>query len=291
MKLILSYFKPYKKLILAAIPLYATTTAAALLMPFFMANIVNLGIAENNIRYIITEGAIMLSLSFAGVVTAIFAAKINSKISAGFSAGIFKGVFKKVNSFSMDEFLQHGTSGLLTRSTHDMYVLYEFASNIVSIGVNIPILFIGGIILSMINDYVLALIFFAAAPVVIFIVWLITRRMGKLWEKADKYIDDQNKIVRERLSGIRVIRAFDREDHEHERMAFATRRMASNIIRANVLSGSVMPSVAFLFNLAIIVVLYVGSMRLSTSQTLSAGDILATVQYISLVMYGCIMLT
>lgn len=291
MKSVLGFLKSYKKEMGILMPLYAVSTAAGLFMPFLMSEIVNKGIAQKDMNAIITQGIIMLALALVTVITAIITVKINAKVSSGFVSDLFRGIFKKVNTFTMDEFLKIGTSSLLTRSTHDVYVMYEFVSNLIFVIINIPILFIGGIVLSLIKDYALALILLSAAPLIIFIVWLIARRMGKLWDRADKYIDDQNKIVRERLSGIRVIRAFDREDYEHNRMAEATKKMASNIIRANTLSGSILPVLVFLFNLAMIVVLYVGSFRLMAGTALTAGDILATVQYVSLVMYGCSILT
>lgn len=291
MKFIFTYLKNYKKQLIVLMILYAFATLASLFMPFIMSNIVNYGIAEQNLTYIIVQGAIMFALALLAVVLAVICVKINSKVASGFCGDLFKGIFEKTNSLSMDEFLKLGTSSLLTRSTRDVHILYEFGSHLAFIVVNIPILFIGGIILTSINDLTLALILFASAPVIIFLVWLITKRMVMLWEKADKHIDDQNKIVRERLTGIRVIRAFDREDYEHERMSQATKKMATNLIKANIISGSVMPSVMLLFNIAIVLVLYIGSYRLTNNPMLNAGDIIATVQYATLVMFGCSILT
>lgn len=291
MKFFKNYIKQNKRTIYKLIPLYAATTLAGLFMPFIMSNIVSYGIGGKDMNYILVQGGIMAALALVGAVCSVFAVKMNARLSADFSGELFKELFRKVNTFTMEEFLTMGTSSLLTRSTHDVFIIHEFSSNFIYVAVNIPILFIGGFILSAIKDYVLALILLAAAPLIILIVWLITRRMNKLWEQADKHIDDQNKIVRERLSGIRVIRAFDREDYEHGRMATATKRMASNIIKANTVSGAVMPTLSLLFNLAIIAVLYVGSIRMQTNTHLSAGNILASVQYVTLIMFGCFVLT
>ncbi len=93
-----------------------------------------------------------------------------------------------------------------------------------------PVLFIGGSILAFMSDWLLALVLVVLAPLVLFIVWFVTRNLGKLWKNADQFIDLQNKVVRERLGGIRVIRSFDKEEFEHGRAANATREMAKNII-------------------------------------------------------------
>lgn len=267
------------------------STVTTLFMPVLMSNIVNNGIAKGNMEYVYTQGAIMIALAVIAIVSALINTRLNAKVSTGFSCALRKGVFQKVNSLNFDEFSSQGTAGLITRTTDDVWTLQEVSANLVYAIVATPVLFVGGIILAFTADKVLALILLGISPIVILIVWLISRKMGKLWETADKYIDIQNKQVRERLSGIRVIRSFDKEQHEHERIAVATRTMAVNIIKSNVLSGFFNPISALLLNVATVLILYLGAGRIQTEAALTAGAVIATVQYVALIMSGLMVIS
>jgi ATP-binding cassette subfamily B protein len=115
--------------------------------------------------------------------------------------------------------------------------------------------------------------------------------MGNLWLNSDKFIDVQNKVVNERLSGIRVIRAFDKEDHEQNRVACATKEMAKNIIKANILAGLINPLSMFFPNVSIVVMLYISALRIQTEPLLNAGSVIATIQYVALIMNGLLILS
>ncbi len=233
----------------------------------------------------------MLALSLAALGSGIATTKINAGVANGFTTGLQKGVFAKINSLTFEEFARIGTSSLLTRSTDDIFSLQEASYGFVYALVTVPVLFIGGAVLAFMSDWLLALVLVLLAPLVLFIVWFVTRRVGSLWENADRYIDLQNKVVRERLGGVRVIRSFDKEGYEHERAAHATREMATNIIRANVLGGLVDPLSLLLLNLSTIAMLYIGAVRIQSEALLRAGDVIATIQYVALIMNGLLVLS
>ena len=182
-----------------------------------------------------------------------------------------------------------GTAALVTRSTHDIETVSWVASMLSGTVATIPVLFLGGVLLALRKDAVLSLLLLCFIPIIFVAVVLIGRRIDPLWKKFDDYIDRQNDIMRERLWGIRVIRAFNREPHEQERLAEATRVMAENIIRANVSMGAVSPLALFVFNAAAVVIVWVGGARMEALGAPSAGDIFAIVQYITLVMNGVLM--
>lgn len=291
MKRILAFLKPHRyRLVLLGL-LYVAITFANLFMPYVMSAIVNNGIANSDMSYIIKMSVIMLMLSVVALVCGIFGAKINSKVGTSFTCSIQKAVFQKVNTLSFEEFSSIGVSSLLTRSTSDVFMLQEACGSFVNVLATVPIYFIGGCALAFTTDWLLALTIVIIAPIVLLIVRLVTRKLGDLWEKSDRYIDIQNKIVRERLSGIRVIRAFDKEEHEHERIANATEVMADNIIKANVRSGFINPVSILLLNLATVAILYIGSVRIQTESTLTAGAIIATIQYVALIMNAVLILS
>ena len=150
-----------------------------------------------------------------------------------------------------------------------------------------PLLFIGGFVLALLKDVVLSLIILAFLPIIVIAVILIGKKVLPLWENSDLYIDKQNAIMRERLRGIRVIRAFGSEEHEHERIADATNVMAESIIRGNTAMGILTPMAMLLLNVAIVLIVYLSGLRFGSG--LSAGDVFAIVQYVTMVMNGVIM--
>ncbi len=291
MREILRYLKPYRARLVFVGLLYVAATFAELFMPYIMSNIVDEGIRGRDMPYIVRMGLIMLALSLLALGCGLLTTRINAGVSSGFCNALQKAVFNKINSLTFEEYARIGTSSLLTRSTDDVFNLQDAANGFVYAIVTVPIMFIGGAVLAFTSDWLLALVLVVIAPAVLFLVWLVTRRMGTLWENSDKYIDIQNKVVRERISGLRVIRAFDKEGHEHGRIANATWEMAKNIIKANVLSGLINPLSILLLNLSTVAMLYIGAIRIQTEPLLQAGDVIATIQYVALIMNGLLVLS
>lgn len=154
----------------------------------------------------------------------------------------------------------------------------------------IPMLFLGGVVLAMRKDVVLSLVLLAFVPLLTLIVVLLGKRVLPLWGKSDDYIDVQNALLRERLRGIRVIRAFNTEKREHGRIADATHIMAENIIRANVSMGLLTPLATLFLNISALLIIYLGGWRMVHGVSgVSAGDIFAIIQYVTMVMNGVIM--
>lgn len=283
--------KPYKKELFVVAVLYAVSVTASLFMPYLMSNIVNFGIKNEDFNYIGKMSAIMVALAAVSAICLILTKKINAKIACGFTCALRRRIFNKINTLSMEEFSAFGTSGMITRSTEDVWIFQEIAIHITYAAVCVPILFFGGFILTMLEDTMLALILLAVTPLVLIFTVLVAGKMTGMWDKAEKYIDLQNKVVRERLNGIRVIRAFGKEKNEHQRMANATKEMAVNIIRANTLSGAIDPFAVLLFNLATVVIIFVGAKRIAGGAALSAGAVIASVQYVTLMMSSVLTLS
>ncbi|MGM9974287.1 MAG: ABC transporter ATP-binding protein [Clostridiaceae bacterium] len=291
MRGIIKLLKPYRLQLAIISGLYIISTVCSLLMPYTMSQIVNNGVAQGDLNYVITRGQIMIGLSVVALISVLFTVKINSKVSTSFSTNLQKTVFNKINSLTFEEYSSIGTSSLLTRATEDVFILQEVANSVAYAAITVPIMFLGGVVLTWTKDWLLALIMLILSPLILFIVRILTRQMGELWENADKYIDIQNKVMRERLSGIRVIRAFDKENHEHNKIARATDAMAKNIIKSNVLGGVINPLTMGLLNLGLVVMLYIGSLRIQRDSLLTAGDIIACIQYVALVMNGILLLS
>lgn len=289
MKEILHYLKPYRGKLGLSIGMVAVSTFCNLLLPTIMSSIVNNGVANADFSYIVKCCGQMLLVALVGLSAVLLGVRASAQVVAGFCADLRRVVFAKVNTLTFEEFGAIGTAALVTRSTHDIDTLSWVASMLAGTVVTIPVLFLGGVLLALSKDVVLSLILLCFIPVIFVAVVLIGRHIDPLWKQSDEYVDRQNDILRERLWGIRVIRAFNKEPHEHERVSEATRVMAMNIIKANTSMGAVGPLSLFVFNAAALLIVYVGGGRMEALGSPSAGDIFAIVQYIGLVMNGVLM--
>ncbi len=289
MKRILKYLKPYVGLLSLAMLLISVSSLCDLLLPTLMSDILDRGIRDRDMEFILGCCLQMLLIAAFSLGCVLLGSKLSAKVVSGFCADLRSDIFRKVNTFSFEEFGKMGTAALVTRATHDVMTVSWVASMLSGTVATIPMLFVGGIVLAMAKDVTLSLILLIFVPVILCIVILIGRRVLPLWERSDLYIDKQNAIMRERLRGIRVIRAFRKENHEHERIAEATHTMAEYIIKGNVSMGLLTPVALFLFNIATVLILYFGAFRMTEGGALSAGDVFAVVQYVTMVMGGVMM--
>lgn len=289
MKRILTYLVPYwKQMALAALAI-AVSTFCDLMLPTIMSDILNTGVYNADLGYIVRCCLVMLAVSVVGLVTVLLGSWLSTTVVSGFCADLRSAVFRKVHSMTFEEFGNLGTAALVTRATHDVDTVSWVASELSGTVITIPVMFFGGVILAMGKDVILSLTLFAFLPVIFGLVLFVGRKIVPLWERSDTYIDKQNDVMRQRLRGIRVIRAFNAEAQEHERIADATRTMADTIIAANVSMGLISPVATFLLNLAAVLIVYFGGLRMQAGESLTGGDVFAIVQYVGLVTGGVIM--
>ena len=290
MKKIIPFLKPYRAQLLLAVLLSAASTLCELLLPTIMSDILDKGVYLADLSYILRCCGRMLIVALISLGTVLGGAYLSAQVVAGFCTDLRETVFNRVNNMSFEEFSSIGTSALLSRATHDIGNLSWVASMLSGSVVTIPVLFLGGVLLAMRKDTVLALIMLVFVPVVFVIVTVIGRKIEPLWVISDSYVDKQNDIVRERLHGIRVIRAFNSEPREHKRIDEATHVMADNIINANVSMGLVSPLTIALMNMAAVLIVWIGGWRMENGLSgVSGGDIFAIVQYVALTMNGVVM--
>lgn len=291
MRHLINFIKPFYKEILALMLLYALSTLASLFMPYVMSNIIEVGIRGSNLTYILEEGAIMIALAIAALIYALITNRISSAFSSKIAVNMRKTVFNKVNTLTFEQFSKIGTGSLITRTTDDIGWMEDMISQIPYVMITCPIMFIGGIALSFKGDWTLPLILLGISVVVLVVTSLITGSMSKHWQKSDEYTDDQNRIMRERLSGVRVIRAFDKDAYEHGRAVKATCKMNNSFVKANMISGLVSPVASLFLNAATVLIIYIGAMRVQSNPSLKAGDIIATIQYIALIANAVLVLS
>lgn len=274
MKQILRYLKPYLGKLLAATVLIALSTLCDLLLPTWMSAILNGGIAARDFPAIAVRCLQMLAIAAVSLASILGGTRLSTEVVACFCADLRADVFRKVNTLSFEEFGSLGTAALVTRATHDVDTVSWVASMLSGTVATIPMLFLGGVVLAMRKDVVLSLVLLAFVPLLTLIVVLLGKRVLPLWGKSDDYIDVQNALLRERLRGIRVIRAFNTEKREHGRIADATHIMAENIIRANVSMGLLTPLATLFLNISALLIIYLGGWRMVHGVSgVSAGDI------------------
>ena len=289
MKEMLNVLKPYRKQILLATLAVTISTLCDLLLPTIMSEILNNGVYQKDFSYILRCCGVMLLIAGVGLVTVIVGSMLSCDVVASFCADLRGMVFRKVNQMSFEEFGKLGTAALVTRATHDVQTVSWIASELCGTVFMIPVLFFGGVILAMMKDVWLSLLLLVFVPVILAVVLRVGKKIVPLWEKADEYIDKQNAIMRERLRGIRVIRAFNAEEKEHTRIAEAIGVMSESFIASNIAMGMISPLATLLLNLAAVLVVYFGGIRMESGSGLTGGDIFAIVQYVSLVSSGLIM--
>jgi len=291
MRTLLKLYKDKKHFLLLIALLNALAAVCSLLLPYQMSKIVNEGVKGEDMNVIFSCGVVMLLLAAASLLVSVLSTKINASVATKFEAELKNKLFEKVNSLSFEQFSSIGTSGLITRITYDVSTLRDLASQGVYAMVNVPITFIGGVILVMLKDVLIGVIMLCVSPIALFFAILIARKLDKLWERADEFTDSQNRLVRERLSGIRVLRAFDKEQEKHEKIASSTKEMVKSYIKANVLSGFINPVASVLLNLATVAILWISKDRIGFQSALTAGDVIAGIQYIGLILNGLLVIS
>ena len=288
MRQLLSYLKPYKWRIALATLLMAVSAVCNLLLPTLMSNVLDKGVygaAEaDTFGYILKTAGWMLGLSLLSLASVAGGYWVVYHVISGYTWSLRSALFRKVHGMTLAEVGRIGASNLVTRSTHDVGTLNWVISMLCGSVIIIPLMFLGGVFLCMRKDFRLSLVILCAVPLLLAVVLLMSKKIDKLWEISDEYCDRQNDLVRERLRGIRVIRAFDRERYAHERITDATRVMADNIIRANVRMAVIDPLAAFALNTAALVIVYLGGVRMERGSGLTPGDVFAMIQYINIIL-------
>ena len=287
MKRIFSHLRPFLPQVLLSSLLMAAASLGQLLLPALMSQVVDDGIYQKDFSVILRCCVLMLAISLVSMAASAGGGKLSADTVSGFTASLRTGIFRKVMGMGHASFGHLDTGALVTRSTQDVETVSWAASTLSSSIISIPAMFLGGVILSFQVDPVLASVILCAVPLVFVIVIFIGRKVFPLWEQSDAYIDRQNELMRQRLRGIRVIRAFRREPVEHEKIADATHVMADNIIRSNVAMQSLNPIASFFLNGAALVILYLAAVRMqSGASAATGGDVLALVQYITFITTG-----
>ncbi|HLB47562.1 MAG TPA: ABC transporter ATP-binding protein [Anaerolineales bacterium] len=287
---LLRLIKPYRISIALVSVLAFLQSLANLFLPTLMADIVDSGIVKGDTAYILRVGVIMLLITIGGTVCAVAGSFFSARIAIGFGKIIRQKIFTHVENFSLHEFDTFGTASLITRTTNDTTQVQQVIIMILSMLITAPMMAIGGVILAFSQDAALVWVLVAAMPVVAVVFLLIIRPAIPLFQVMQVKIDKLNLVLDEGLTGVRVVRAFDRNDYEHRRFDVANLDLTDTAIAVNRIVAFLMPAMLLIMNLTSVAILWFGSIRIDAGD-MQIGALIAFLQYAMLILFAALMVT
>jgi ATP-binding cassette subfamily B multidrug efflux pump len=282
------YLKLYAIPIAAVVVLVFFQCLADLYLPNLMSNIVNTGITNGDVNYIMRTGGLMLLVALGGSACAVIAGYLSAHAAMGFGEILRRELFVHVSDFSLHEFDKLGTPSLVTRNTNDVTQLQTVAFIILRMMIMAPIMCVGGIIMAVSKDRRLSWVIIAVIPILVATIVIVAMKGFPLFKAIQKKIDKINLVLREQLTGIRVIRAFNRIDYEQERFQAANFDLMQISIQVNRMMAVVMPIMMLLMNLTTIAVIWFGSIRIDRGTT-NIGNMMAFLQYAMQILFSLLM--
>jgi len=287
-KHLVKYLKPYYKEIIFAILLLIVQAVSNLFLPNLNAKIINEGIAKGDIQYIIHTGGIMLLATLLLAGAAILASYFSSKVVTSYSRDLRRELYYKVLSFSKQDFDRFGTASLVTRNTNDVHQVQMFVLTMMNIMIMAPIMSVGGIIMAIRQDVVLSSSIIIVVPVIALIVFFIMRKTVPLFKTLQKKVDKVNQVLREKLMGIRVIRAFVKDDYEARRFDKANKDLTQTALKVNRIMALGIPLIMLAMNVTSLAITWFGGIRID-SGAMPIGNLTAFLTYVMEILISIMM--
>lgn len=283
MRKILDYLKPYAGVYCLAGVLILLTAFADLALPGIMKNIVNTGIGKRDTGFIIQQGILMLVITLLNLLFWFLASYLGAKASFYFARDLRKDTFGCVLKSSVDQADDIGTASLITRTTNDVAALEMISFRILRMGAIAPFTCIGGIVLAFRSSAEISLVFFLAVPLLALVYWFIIRKATPLFTATFPKTDAINRIIRENLTGIRVIRAFNHDNAEKARFDRANIDLTETNIKAQRVMAWQSPLTTLIMDITVLAILYFGTIRIDRG-TFMVGDLIAMTQYATIIL-------
>lgn len=277
------FLKAYKKQVILG-PIFKLTEAIfELIVPLVMASIIDVGIKNNDIGYVLKMGGLMILLGAVGLGCALTCQYFASIASQGFGTAVRNALFRQMNRFSHAEIDRFGTPSLITRLTNDVNQLQYAVAMLIRLVVRAPFLAVGAMIMALSLDFKLSIVLLIAMPLIVLVLYLVMTRSIPFYRVIQKKLDRISLITRENLSGTRVIRAFSKQKQEKERFAAATEDLARTSIRVGRISALLNPVTYVIMNLGIAAIIWFGGYRVEEG-ALTQGEIIAFVNYMTQIL-------
>ena len=289
-RLLTDRLRPFRRLVVSVVVLQAASSVAGLLLPSINADIIDRGVARGDQGYIWRMGAVMMIVTLIQVVLSVGAVLLGSRVAMGFGRDTRRVLFRKVNEFSSREVNHFGPPSLITRITNDVQQVQMLVLMTCTLLLGAPFTAFGGMVLAANQDLDLAWIVMVSVPLVMVILFLIVSRMVPMFRSMQDRIDRLNEVMREQLTGIRVVRAFVREPNEIERFEVGSREVTERALRGGRLFGLMFPSVTFVVNVSSVAVVWFGA-HLIADGRMRAGSLVAFLTYLVQILMAVMMAT
>ncbi len=290
LKILRRYLAQYWPMLIAVGAFQLAQSLASLYLPTLNADIVDNGIAKGDVQYIFAVGAVMLGITLLQIACAITAVYFGAKVAMSLGRDLRNGIFRTVSDFSEREVAQFGAPSLITRTTNDVQQVQMVTLMSLTLFVSAPMLAIGGVIMALQQDVGLSWLMAVSIPVLLLAVGAIMSRMVPLFRLMQRRIDKVNLVLREQLTGIRVIRAFVRERHETDRFADANAQLTATAVSAGRLFALMFPTVMLVMNVSTVAVIWFGGIRVGDGD-IQVGTLMAFMQYLMQILMGVMMAT
>lgn len=285
-----TYARRYMGLFFTAVFFLAVEAFSALLQPTMMSKIVDIGIYSKNLGYILRLGGQMLVIAAIGACAAVTRNYISSNVSQKFGTSLRSDLYKKIQSLSFAKIDNYNPASLVTRLTNDVTQMQNFVNGMMRIFVKAPLLCIGSIIMASLLDINMTFIFIIIVPVIIALIILNTRIGFPLFQKVQKAIDRVNGVMREYLSGVRVVKAFNRVKFEEDRFSGVNEDLSSVQTSSMRIMAIFSPGISLTVNLGIVAVLWMGGVRVN-SGSVQVGKVIAFVNYMTQILMSFMMIS
>jgi ATP-binding cassette, subfamily B, multidrug efflux pump len=290
MRLLRSHLAPYRRPLLAVVGLQLVSTMASLYLPSLNADIIDRGIATGDTGYILRTGGWMLGVTLVQIACSATAVWFGARTAVAFVSDVPTSVFSRVGTFSAQEMARFGAPSLITRTTNDVQQVQMLVVMTCTLLVAAPIMCIGGIIMALREDVGLSWLMLVSVPALLLSIGAIVRSMVPQFRAMQVRIDDVNRVLREQLTGIRVVRAFVREPHELRRFGAANTDLTDTALRAGRLQALIFPTVMMILNGSSVAVLWFGAGRVDAGQ-MQIGALTAFLMYLMQILMSVMMAT
>jgi ATP-binding cassette subfamily B protein len=289
-RLLRERLRPYARPLLAVLLLQFVGTLASLYLPSLNADIIDLGIALGDTGYILRTGGWMLLVSAVQMACSVGAVYYGARTAMAFGRDVRAALFRRVGEFSSRELSRFGAPSLITRNTNDVQQVQMLVMLGCTMMVAAPIICVGGVVMALREDVGLSWLMLVSVPIMVIAIGLIVRRMLPGFRAMQDRIDAVNRVMREQIGGIRVVRAFVREPYETARFGRANTELTDTALRVGRLQALIFPIVMFVFNASSVAVLWFGAGRIDSGD-LQIGSLTAFLSYLILILMAVMMAT
>ena len=289
-RLVRTHLRPYAVPLGVLLALQLVATLASLYLPSLNGRIIDEGVAVGDTGFILSAGMGMLAVSFVQILATIAATRIGAQTAASLGRDVRSSVFRRVGDFSAQELSRFGAPTLISRSTNDVTQVQTVVYMGLAMMVSAPIMMVGGIVMALREDVGLSWLVAVAVPSLAVAIGLVIRRMVPHFKAMQKSVDSVNRILREQITGVRVVRAFVREPVERERFGEANATYTATAVAVGRLMALAFPLVMVIFNASTVAVLWFGAVRVDDG-TMQIGALTAFMAYLIQILMSVMMAT